>query len=168
MPHPGGSVVSVSDSWPGGCEFDTRIRRAFFPAYFCLSHLKHVRKVDGDFGKKVVLVLVWESQETHVRHQPPCCDLNCMKPQYNQPTSLAFRPCVWVVIVNKVHNQRNSTEIFCYLHWPLPYNWNTVEKGIKQHTINLSIKNLFVWIYSFLSSGPIAMKLYTCIPCDNL
>ena len=36
-PRPGGSVVSVSDSWPGGCEFDPRLRRTFFPAYFCLS-----------------------------------------------------------------------------------------------------------------------------------
>ena len=52
-PHPGGSVVSVSDSRPGGCEFDLRLRRLFFPAYFRLSPLqKHVRKVVGGFGKK--------------------------------------------------------------------------------------------------------------------
>ena len=49
-PRPGGSVVSVSDSWPGGCEFDPRL---FFPAYFGLSPLqKYVRKVVGGFGKK--------------------------------------------------------------------------------------------------------------------
>ena len=49
----GGSVVSVSDSWPGGCEFDPRLRRLFFPAYFRLSPLqKHVRKVVSGFGKK--------------------------------------------------------------------------------------------------------------------
>ena len=48
-----GSVVSVSDSWPGGCEFDPRLKRLFFPAYFRLSPLqKHVRKVVGGFGKK--------------------------------------------------------------------------------------------------------------------
>ena len=53
MPHPGGSVVSVSDSWPGGCEFDPRLRRLFFPVYYRLSPLqKHVRKVVGGFGKK--------------------------------------------------------------------------------------------------------------------
>ena len=53
MPRSGGSVVSVSDSWPGGCEFDPRLRRLFFPAYFRLSPLqKHVRKVVGGFGKK--------------------------------------------------------------------------------------------------------------------
>ena len=47
-----GSVVSMSDSWPGGGEFDPRLRRTFFPAYFCLSPLqKHVRKVVDDFGK---------------------------------------------------------------------------------------------------------------------
>ena len=52
-PRPGGSVVSVSDSWPGGCEFEARLRRAFFPAYFRLSSLqKHVRKVVGGFEKK--------------------------------------------------------------------------------------------------------------------
>ena len=54
---------------PGGCEFKTRLRRTFFPAYFRLSPLlKHLRKVVGGFGKKVVLVLVWECQETHVNH----------------------------------------------------------------------------------------------------
>ena len=74
-----GSVVSVSDSWPGGCEFDTRLRRTFFSAYFHLSHLKHVRIEVCGFGKKVVLdlVLVWEIQETHVRHRPPWYDLSC-------------------------------------------------------------------------------------------
>ena len=53
MPCPDGSVVSAPDSWPGGCEFDPRLRRLFFPAYFHLSPLqKHLRKVVGDFGKK--------------------------------------------------------------------------------------------------------------------
>ena len=74
----GGSVVSVSDSWPGGCEFDPRLRRLFFLAYFRLSPLqKHVRKVVGGFERKVVLALVWESQETHMRHRPPWYDLSC-------------------------------------------------------------------------------------------
>ena len=58
-PRRGGSVVSVSDSCSAGCEFETWLRRTFFPAYFCLSPLqKHVRKVVGGFGKKFVLVLV--------------------------------------------------------------------------------------------------------------
>ena len=36
-----------------------RWRRTFFPEYFRLSPLlKHVRKVVGGFGRKVVLVLV--------------------------------------------------------------------------------------------------------------
>ena len=44
---------SMSDSRPGGCEFDPRSRRLFFPAYFRLSPLqKRVRKVVGGFGKK--------------------------------------------------------------------------------------------------------------------
>ena len=52
-PPPGGSVVSVSDSKPGGCEFDPWLRRLFFPTYFRPSPLqKHVRKVVGGFGKK--------------------------------------------------------------------------------------------------------------------
>ena len=47
------ALVSVSDSEPGGCEFDPRLRRLFFPVYFRLSPLqKHVRKVVGGFGKK--------------------------------------------------------------------------------------------------------------------
>ena len=46
-------MVSVSDSRPGGCEFDPGLRRLFFPAYFRLSSLqKYVRKVVGGFGKK--------------------------------------------------------------------------------------------------------------------
>ena len=46
-------MVSLSDSWPGGCAFDHRLRRNFFPAYFRLSpQQKHVRKVVGGFGKK--------------------------------------------------------------------------------------------------------------------
>ena len=53
QPRPGSSVESVSDSRPGGCEFDPRLRRLFFPAFFRLSPLqKHVRKVVGGFGKK--------------------------------------------------------------------------------------------------------------------
>ena len=72
LPHLDGSVVSGSDSCPGGCKFNPQLRQTFLPAYFCLSPLqKHVRKVVGGFGKKVVLVLVLESQETHVRHRPP-------------------------------------------------------------------------------------------------
>ena len=48
----GGSVMSVSDSWPVGCEFDPRLRRTFFLSYFRLLPLqKHVRKVGG-FGTK--------------------------------------------------------------------------------------------------------------------
>ena len=58
-PHPDSSMVSVCDSWPGGCEFDTRLRQTVFPAYLRLSPLlKHVRKVVGGFGKKVLLVPV--------------------------------------------------------------------------------------------------------------
>ena len=53
MPSPDGSVVSVLNSSPGGCEFDPWLRGLFFPAYFRLSPLqKHVRKVVGGFGKK--------------------------------------------------------------------------------------------------------------------
>ena len=92
MPHPDGSVVSMSDSWPGDCEFDILLRQNFFPTYFLLSLLlKHVRKVVGGYGKKFVLVLVWESQETHVCHWLPWYELSCLsgvKPQYNQSTNL--------------------------------------------------------------------------------
>ena len=52
-PQMGGSVVSVSDSWPGGCKFDPWLKRLFFPVFFRLSPLqKHVRKVVGGLGKE--------------------------------------------------------------------------------------------------------------------
>ena len=64
-PRPGGSVVSVSDSWPDGYEFDPWLRQTFFPGYFHLSPLqKHVSKVVGSFGKKSC-VSTGVSQETH-------------------------------------------------------------------------------------------------------
>ena len=52
--HMGGSVVRVSDSWPGGCEFDIRLRHTFLLAYYQLTPLKYVTKVVGGFGKKIV------------------------------------------------------------------------------------------------------------------
>ena len=53
VPRPGGSVVSMSDSRPGGCEFDPWLSRTFFLVYFRLFPLqKHVKKVVGGFGKK--------------------------------------------------------------------------------------------------------------------
>ena len=53
-PHLGGSVVSMWDSLPGGCECDARLRRLFALEYFRHSPLqKHVRKVVGGFGKKI-------------------------------------------------------------------------------------------------------------------
>ena len=73
------SQTTVPPGWlsgervgPDGCKFDTRLRRTFFPACFRLSPLlKHVRKVVGGFGKKVVLVLVRENRKTHVHHRSP-------------------------------------------------------------------------------------------------
>ena len=65
--RPGGSVVNVSDSWPGGCEFDPRLRQTFFPAYFCFSPLqKQVRNVVGGFGKKICV-------RTHLRNPGNAC-----------------------------------------------------------------------------------------------
>ena len=50
----------MSDTRPGGCEFDPRLRWTFFPAYFHLSPLqKHVRKVVGGFGKKSCVSRYW-------------------------------------------------------------------------------------------------------------
>ena len=75
-----GQVVSLIPSWG----------ELPIQAYFSLSPLqKHVRKVVGGFRKKVVLVLVWESQETHMRHRPlwyDLCSKSGVKPQYNQPS----------------------------------------------------------------------------------
>ena len=53
VPSLSGSMVSVSDSWPGSCDFDPRLRRTFFLAYFRLSCLqKQLWEVVGSFGKK--------------------------------------------------------------------------------------------------------------------
>ena len=46
----------INQWWPGGCEFQTRLRGTCFPAYFRLSPvLTHVRKVVGDFEKEVFI-----------------------------------------------------------------------------------------------------------------
>ena len=61
VPHQDGSVVSMSNSWPGGCEFHTRFRQTSFSAYFHLSpSLKHLRKVVGVIEKKVVSAVLWK------------------------------------------------------------------------------------------------------------
>ena len=71
VPHQDGSVVSMSNSWPGGCEFHYRFRQTSFPAYFHLSPLlKHLRKVVGVIEKKVVFVLLWENKDTHQETSP--------------------------------------------------------------------------------------------------
>ena len=74
-------------------EFDPRLRQTFFPAYFRLSPLqKHVKKVVGGFGKKFVLVLVWESQETLC--VTDCHDMTlyeALNPWYNQPIDALHR-----------------------------------------------------------------------------
>ena len=92
-------VVSVSNSWPDGCEFDPQLRGLFFLAYFRLSPLqKHVRKVVSGFGKKlVVLVLGWESQETHVRRRMPWYDLNPFpnKPWFLRVCSTSLLKTLW-------------------------------------------------------------------------
>ena len=60
-------MVSVSDTRPGGCEFNLRLRRTFFPAYFRLSPLqKHVRKVVGGFGKKSCVSTGVEKARKHM------------------------------------------------------------------------------------------------------
>ena len=62
-------MVSPLDSWPGGCEFDPWLRWTFFLGNFLpLTSAEACEK--KWLWKKVVQVLVWESQETHVRHRP--------------------------------------------------------------------------------------------------
>ena len=160
-PRPGGSVLSVSDSWPGGCEFETRLKGNFSPAYFHLSPLlKHVRKVVGGFGKKFVLVLVWGGQETHGRHRPPWYDLTCwsgVKPQYNQPTNFffSFRKDLWIfrgyiLGRNTLESQPSTGETHAgkiWIMWApamilLKYCWKRRETRFNQSIISLREKLL--------------------------
>ena len=61
-------VLGLSES---GCEFDPRLRRLFFPAYFRLSPLKkHFRKAAGGFGKKSCI-------STGVRKPGNICVTDC-------------------------------------------------------------------------------------------
>ena len=65
-------------SWPGGCEFDSRLRRIFFPAYFRLSApQKHARKVVGGIGNKICVSTGYEKAMKHTCASPPWYDLSC-------------------------------------------------------------------------------------------
>ena len=87
----GGSVWTVSDSWPGGWEFDHQLRQTFFPANFRLSPLqKHVRKVVSYCLRKKSCVSngVRKPGNTCASSTAMIYDLNCKsgnKPQCNQP-----------------------------------------------------------------------------------
>ena len=68
-----------------------------FPSHLCGSMWE---KCLVAIERKVVLVLVWKSQETHVRHRPPWYDLSYWsggKPQYNQPTNI-YIECITLQI----------------------------------------------------------------------
>ena len=82
----------VSDSWLG-CEFDPRLRRLFFMAYFRLSPLqKHVRKVVGGFGKKsCVSTGVRKPGNTH-RHDMTLA----VKVAFNPNTTNQPVPFLWI------------------------------------------------------------------------
>ena len=45
--------------------------------YTPLTSAEACEQVVGGFGKKTVLVLMWESQEIHVRDRPSWYDLSC-------------------------------------------------------------------------------------------
>ena len=56
-----------SNSWPGGCEFDPRLRWTFFPVYLCLSPLQEqLRKVVCGFGKEKLCKYLSESARKHM------------------------------------------------------------------------------------------------------
>ena len=100
--RPGDSVESVSDSWPGACEFDPRLRRTFFQAYFRLSPLqKHMKKVVGVFGKK-------------------SCAGTCVRKPKN--TSVTDRH--YMTLAVKVASNPNTTNQPKW--WPLYANWPIV------------------------------------------
>ena len=98
-------------------EFNTLLRQAFFPAYFSLPPLlKHVRKVVSGFGKisKVVLVhvLVWESQETHERHDNGHDnDLGCYSGVKPNTTNKKFN----IILYGLQHAKTNITSIIDFV-----------------------------------------------------
>ena len=61
-------VVSSIPSW-GDFSF-----KRILASHLCRSMWE---KKSVALERKVVLVLVWESQETHMRHRPPWYDLSC-------------------------------------------------------------------------------------------
>ena len=81
LPHPVGSVVTVSDSWPGGCEFDPRLKP--------LASAEAWEKVVGGFGKKSSVWTGVRKRGNTLSHRLPWYDLSWwggVKPQYNQPS----------------------------------------------------------------------------------
>ena len=53
VPLPGGSVVSVSDSWPGGCESNNPVEMNYLSREFSpLTSAEALRNVVGGFGRK--------------------------------------------------------------------------------------------------------------------
>ena len=71
---PPGWLCGKRVGFMSGCDFDPRLRRIFFPAYFRLSPLqKHVRKVVGGFGKKSCVSTGLRKPEntSYMRHRPP-------------------------------------------------------------------------------------------------
>ena len=50
--------------------------KCLYKVFFPPTSAEACEKSSG-FGKKFVLVLVWENQEKHVRHRPPWYDPSC-------------------------------------------------------------------------------------------
>ena len=84
------------------------MRQTFSLAYFHLSPLKHVKKVVGGFGKKIVLVLVCQSQETD-RHELTVAVNVALNPNTN-------------ILISILKRQSDVN-----LHLGLAYKWHDVQ-----------------------------------------
>ena len=63
---PGGSVVILSDSWPGGLSSIPKGGKLSFRHIFTSPLQKHVRKVVGGFGKKKLCQYWSEKARKHM------------------------------------------------------------------------------------------------------
>ena len=144
-------------------EFDYHCRQCMYLTYCSygvispLTSAKHVRKVVGGFGRKAVLVLKWESQETRVRHRPPWYDLSCSISRNNNRVKYLIRLRVLcklslIIIVGSVCTLHIAPKILRFIPFQnKPWFWR-VFSGTNLKTLWEMEKLLVTSYFSFSHS----------------